>query len=114
MPTEYDASVLQVFADDLYKQARYIVVTTAIRYGLMTFLVSIVLSAVLLAYIPHQDTPVEPSTMVVPVFIVSFIGLAVGISEGNSKAFRLRLEAQEVLCQRQIELNTHPAQKESD
>ena len=106
MSTEYDPNILQSFADDLYKQARYIVITTALRYGLITFLVSLLLLGGLSSYIPHRNMPDEGSWLTVSVLIVTLMGVAVGISEGNRKAFQLRLEAQKLLCQKRIESHT--------
>ena len=107
MPTGYDADILQTYADDLYKQARYIVITTTIRYGLLTFLVLTVLSAILSTYISRGPRATdEGSSLVLAVLIITLIGIAVGISEGRKKAFELKLKAQQLLCQRQIEINT--------
>lgn len=38
--------------------------------------------------------------------IAGFIGLLIGYNSGKVKAFSLVLQAQQLLCQRQIELNT--------
>jgi len=108
MPVEYDSDILQAYANDLYKQARYIVITTAIRYTLITFLISIFLCGGLFAYLAqeYRGTDYGPWAIVC-VLILTLVGTAAGISEGRRKAFELKLRAQEVLCQRQIELNTN-------
>jgi hypothetical protein len=106
MPTEYDANILQSYADDLYKQAQRIVIQTTISYGLISFLVSALLSGLVFAYIAHEYQTNEGDSLILSVLIFTALGIAVGISEGRRRAFRLKLEAQELLCQRQIELNT--------
>ncbi|HME33593.1 MAG TPA: hypothetical protein VKF84_00045 [Candidatus Sulfotelmatobacter sp.] len=106
MPTKYDADVLQSYADDLYNQAQRIIFQTTISYGLITFLVSALLSGVVFAYIAHEYQTNEGDPLIFSVLIFTVLGIAVGMSEGRRKAFRLKLEAQELLCQRQIELNT--------
>jgi len=107
MSTEYDAKVLQVYADDLYQQARYVVFTTALRYSVMTLLLSLVILGAFFAYISHgYQSPDSGSQATLSILIVTIIGIAVGINEGRRKAFRLKLEAQQILCQRQIEINT--------
>lgn len=40
------------------------------------------------------------------VAIVTVLGAAAGFAAGKQKAFRLKLQAQQILCQRQIEINT--------
>jgi len=106
MPTEYDANILQVYADDLYKQAQSIIATTAVKYGLITFLISAPLSGVVFAYISHETKTDLGSTVIFTIIILTALGIVAGISEGRRKAFHLKLEAQQLLCQRQIELNT--------
>ena len=112
MPTNYNAGILQEYADDLYKQAQYIVITTAIRYGLLTFLVSVVVLGGLLAYISSQYRVTGSdlgSWSFLIILAVTAIGVAAGLSEGRRKAFMLKVKAQELLCQRQIEFNTRLA-----
>ena len=43
---------------------------------------------------------------VVLVLFLTLIGIAVGADAGRRKAFMLKLQAQQILCQRQTELNT--------
>jgi hypothetical protein len=107
MTTNYDADILQGYADDLYQQARYIIIATVIKYGLITFLVSAVLSSLLFSYISHVNRTNEGNAVILCVIIFTTLGIAAGISEGRRKAFQLKLEAQQLLCQRQIEINTH-------
>jgi uncharacterized membrane protein len=103
MPTEYDAKILQDYADDLYKQAHNIIVQTATKYGAIMFL----LSAVGAIFLAAQFN--AGGLGIVLLIVLTLLGVAVGLSEGRSKAFKLKLEAQQLLCQRQIEINTRPA-----
>ena len=116
MPTEYDANILQVYADDLYIQARFIVFTTALRYGLMTLFFLGLISGVAIEIFVLSMPPRYPSSAlqiqaVWAIAVTTLIATAVGIGEGRRKAFRLKLEAQQLLCQRQVELNTRAAIK---
>lgn len=54
----------------------------------------------------HSGVSLPPS-----VLMLSSIGAAVGLAAGRRKAFLLKLEAQKLLCQRQVELNTRTASK---
>jgi len=101
MPTQYDPDILQGYADDLYQQAGNIIAATAIKYGLVMFLVS-GLGVILAVNQFHADA----SSGVVFILILTMLGVAAGISDGRRRAFKLKLEAQELLCQRQIEFNT--------
>src|SRR6266446_7989559 len=105
----YDASVLQVFADQLYEKARMIVFWTAARYGFWTLFVSGIISAVIAAYTSskvssHGQPSGGASALMAIVLILTFVAVVKGIEDGKAKSFNLRLEAQRILCQRQIEL----------
>lgn len=102
MPTtSYDAEILQQFADDLYARARTIVFTEAVKYAVIAFALSWAIAFGVRTAKPKAD--VEPLGGAV---IVGAIGAAVGVSAGRTKAFKLKVEAQTLLCQRQVELNT--------
>ena len=98
--TQYDSSVLQKFADDLYGQARVAIITTALKFGLIAFIVAAVGSSIL----PHSQ-PLNFS-FDSPTGLIGVVAAAVGVSVGRDRAFQLKLQAQQILCQRQIELNT--------
>ena len=96
MTVEYDPAVLQDFAERLYKQARSIAVTSAIR----AFILGGIVGAIVLQFV-HQATS----------SIVAFIGFGtvagiLSFSSGWEKSFQLRLEAQRALCALQTEVNT--------
>jgi hypothetical protein len=104
--TKYDAAILQQYADDLYAQARWVIYSTAFIYGLVTFGVTFVISNVGTIFKSNVNLSLQPG-----VLLIALIGVAVGVAAGRKKAFKLELEAQTLLCQRQVELNTRGAAK---
>jgi hypothetical protein len=103
MSTEYVPKILQEHADALYEQARHIIIREALKYGLIVFL----LSGVMLAggaIMNHSEFPNQAQEIVI-VFL-TLIGVVAGVDAGRRRAFDLKLEAQQLLCQRQIEQNT--------
>jgi hypothetical protein len=104
--TKYNAAILQQCADDLYAQASWVIVSTALVYGFVTFGVCFVLSNGGTFFRSDYHFSIQPG-----VLLIALIGAAVGVSVGRRKAFKLKLEAQTLLCQRQIELNTRTAAK---
>ena len=107
MATDYDSSILQQYADQLYGQAKGIVFWTAVRYGLAVFLVTFLLAAVIGSQ-KHVDTSTANSSLAL-VGILTLVAIFAGVGAGRRKAFNLKLQAQELLCKRQIELNTRSA-----
>ena len=101
MSTQYDPSVLRQYADDLYMQAKWIIFGTALRYFLVALLLSI---ACLAALFYAQPAANEAALWIMGIF--SVIGIAAGVDAGKKKAFELKLKAQQILCQVQIEENT--------
>lgn len=99
--TLYNAEVLQEQADELYSQARDIVVFTVATYVVVTLVVVFVVLVLL-----SKMNPQFP--MGAPLALSALIAAGLGISNGRSRAFHLKLEAQKLLCQMQIELNTRP------
>jgi len=99
MPTQYDPGVLETFADVLYSRAKWIAISSAIVYALAGGLLSFLAFAAVPRLLP-------PDSVLLTVCIIALISFFVGLEAGNKKAFNLRLQAQQVLCQRQIELNT--------
>lgn len=102
MATNYDSSILQQYADDLYSQAKGIVLWTTLRYGAAVFLIALVAVAAI-----GSQTRMDPSSARILIGILTFVGILAGLDAGRRRAFSLKLQAQELLCQRQIELNTH-------
>lgn len=99
--TLYNAEVLQQQADELYREARDVVVLTVAKYVVVTLVVVFVVLALL-----SKMNPQFP--MGGPLALSALVAAGLGISNGRSKSFHLKLEAQKLLCQRQIELNTRP------
>jgi hypothetical protein len=103
--TSYDDKILQQYADDLYLQAKGIIFWTAARYGAVVFLVSVIGSMAIAASQKQIDTESANAGVVLIIFL-TLIGVAVGADAGRRKAFVLKLRAQQILCQRQTEINT--------
>ena len=104
MPSvEYDSTVLQKFADRLYRAAEMVVFWTAAKYTVGGFLVGVI-SAAVDYYAEHTTAHFAVAT--IP---VSVVGLALGIRIGRERAFDLRFRAQQLLVQLQIERNTRQA-----
>ncbi len=76
-------------------------------YGLVTFGVTFLISSGADLF-KHSNAglTIQPG-----VLLIAAIGAAVGVSAGRKKAFQLKLEAQKLLCQRQVEFNTRVTTK---
>jgi hypothetical protein len=103
--TTYDENILQKYADDLYHQAKWITVWTAVRYGVAVFLVSLIFGIVIGSQ-QKQLTADTANQGVGLVLFLTLVGIVAGVDAGRRKAFHLKLQAQQILCQRQIEINT--------
>jgi hypothetical protein len=104
--TVYDDNILQQFADSLYQQAKWIVLWTASLYGLTAFLFSVALIIMVFALRPQMVSAYSGNTPIMVILVVTGAGIAAGANAGNAKAFNLKLQAQQILCQRQTEINT--------
>lgn len=100
MPTHYDPNGLLQFADELCQKAQGIVRDTAVFYGVIAFFASFLLCADL----PRLGLVLGPGTLLIFAFTSS--GILIGVSVGKKKAFAMKLQAQQILCQLQIEANT--------
>ena len=89
----YDASILEKLADELYDRATGLVVS----YGLFGFVFGGIAGLVAGSAARVGDT----STMLA--LVVALVGALGGIAVGKSKGAALRIQAQELLCQVQIE-----------
>jgi hypothetical protein len=103
MAEQYDPEILQKYADILYDQARSLAAWTALRYALA---LGIVIWLVVGMLSPLLRVRPDISTMNVSALFAALVGALIGYNTGKIKAFSLMLQAQQVLCQRQIELNT--------
>jgi hypothetical protein len=105
--TTYDPLVLRSYADKLYQEARWVTLTTALRYLAGMFLFSFVPVWVLhTSHTAFQND--EAYSIGIGASVVLMIAATmVGVERGMSRAFQLKLEAQQTLCQVAIEQNTH-------
>ena len=93
----YDSKLIYAFADRLYQQAQRIVVSYTLGWGLMGALLGGSAGALL----NQGQGPVVGLGLVAAVLFA-----VVGYTQGQAKAFVLRLEAQRALCLVAIEENT--------
>ncbi len=100
--TTYDEKILQQYADSLYQRAQWIVLWTAVIYGLSAFAIAVVLAFAGDSLVKEVSLDAWQSLVI----IVTVLGVVAGIVMGREKAFSLKLQAQQILCQRQIEINT--------
>jgi len=101
MPIRYDPDIVQEYAEDLYDQARSLVIYTALRY----FLVAAGLGCVGMAFVWKELPQASVILLLLSIFCIGLATLT-GMNAGRAKGFHLKLEAQTLLCQRQIEFNT--------
>ena len=91
---QFDASVMQTLAQSLYAQAASVERTGAIIGALVGIMGGGALTTI-------ADLP-----LVLGAGFGAMLGGALGFSMARSRAFLLRVEAQKLLCQVQIEANT--------
>ena len=92
---QYDAKIIFEFADRLYKQAAYVVISYAVFGGLIGLIIGGVGGTVL----PAIGGAVGAITGALALGVI-------GYSMGQQHAFALRLQAQTALCHARIEENT--------
>jgi hypothetical protein len=93
----YDPEVIQEFARRLYQRAR----TITLMYALVGLLVGFAVALAVLALTQHGK--LENNGVM---GIAAIVGALFGYFAGTEKAFKLRLEAQQALCQIEIEKNS--------
>jgi hypothetical protein len=99
----YDANVIVQFADRLYRQAQRMAVAYAVRGFVLGALVGFGVLAV------SRIAGLATGELVLTSGFLGLLGAALGWSIGRERAFSLRLQAQQALCQVQIEANTRPS-----
>ena len=97
MRLDYDEELILKGAEGFYRQARAIVVKHALTGAALGTLAGFLAS---LAW----DATNSPNALVISA--IALVGLWLGISSGRARAFALRFQAQQLLCQVQIERNT--------
>lgn len=97
MTTEFDASILQRFADQLYSKADTIVVLCVFFWGFVGLAGGGFLGVRMAG---AKDGAILGMAM------GSLLGGFIGYAIGTARAFKLRLLAQQTLCQMAIERNT--------
>lgn len=93
----YDANIIQEFADRLYKRANSIIA--------MYTLVGLFLGSVPVFFL-MTESGIETTTAAIVTGIVALFGGLIGFSIGRERVFRMKLQAQTALCQLKIEQNT--------
>jgi hypothetical protein len=101
---EYDASIIQEFALQLYRRAKSIVITSTALGAIVGAVGGAFLGNGALSNV-NADPMVNIA--VGAIFGALIVG-AMGLSAGRARAFALKLQAQVALCQTQIERNTRP------
>jgi hypothetical protein len=94
MDVMFDETVIEMYAARLYAQARSLAIVHT--------LVGLVVGAAL-GY-TAATTPRLSATFLVPILAV--VGTLAGYAVGTTRGFALRLQAQQALCQLQVERNT--------
>jgi hypothetical protein len=102
----YDENILRQHAGSLYQQAKWIIFWTATKYGVVVFIISLAFG-ITVGSQKQIGSDTANSGMALLVFL-TLVGIAAGVDAGRRKSFHLKLQAQQVLCQRQIEINTRP------
>lgn len=109
----YDPSVIQEFANRLYRQARWITFVSSVRGLIIGFIIGGVIGGAVLFYMlkvqqAPYSSPGSPSFEAVWICALVFavLGAMSGYFRGRELSFKLRLEAQVALCQVQIERNS--------
>lgn len=97
---QYDPSVIQQFAEAMYKKARCIIVS----YTLMGIVVGAAIGGMVA---PNVSNPNDASTLSMILAVIgAFILGAAANNYAQIKMFHLKLTAQTALCQMAIEANT--------
>ena len=93
---EYDRTLMQRLASDLYRQAEITVVSYVVGGAVL---------GAALGYLARTFLPGDESTHMVLFLVPIAMGIGAGIFFSSGTAFTLRLQAQTALCQVQMEDN---------
>ena len=101
--TQYDAAILQTYAERLYDEAKVIVQLTIVKYAAGGFALGFL---VVFALSLTGRIPSVQGGAVFGVIVVMIMAGMVGYERGKKLAWEKRFEAQQLLLQMQIEKNT--------
>ena len=97
---KYNPEMLDKQATRLYRRSFFLIVS----YGLAGLIIGYIVAAAM--YSNQNVTAAVGQTSLEIRLAVITLGVIVGAAYGESKSFKLRLQAQIVLCLKQIEENT--------
>ena len=97
----YDATIIQQFADRLYRQAQQVVAVSTV--------LGLIIGALIGYGLATAATENGGGGAGTWALVVALVGALIGYAQGTQKAFILKLQAQTALCQAQIEANTRAA-----
>lgn len=98
---KYEPEIIQKFATKLYSRANSIVGTWTLGLGLVFLILGVLVGASVKDASAFKDAALIPTGALVGLVV----GLIVGYTIGSSRAFVLKLQAQQALCMVQIEAN---------
>lgn len=96
----YDPFIIEEYAERLLRTANSLVVLWAVVGAVLASAVAWLVAAA------TQTIPGYTADPRVAIAISGVIGGTIGLQQGRQKAFALRLQAQQALCQLRIEQNT--------
>ena len=103
---EYDPHVLQGYVDKLYREATWILLLRAVEWAII---LAIVTFAAIAFYGRAQSGAFDSAYN--GIIWGGILGALVGARLGSERATRLKLQAQQILLQMEIERNTRPADR---
>ena len=117
-PVMYSAAIIEQFASKLYERAESIVRWYQFLFGMLGFSVGLIFGVVVGVGIGYaidsrfSDDPTQVFAVTSAIFSVSFAIMFArhGKKVGESAGFKYRLQAQQALCQVEIERNGRVAE----
>jgi len=103
-PVIYDPNILQAYVETLYREARWIILMTTLKYAAATFAVSWFIYIVVVATRLVDHNAAESLSL--GMLILTAVAAMIGVEAGRRKAWELKFRAQQLLLQMQIEQNT--------
>ena len=97
----YNETVLVEFAEELLRQAKWIIAICVAKYAGIATVASLFGLSAYQYFFKITDLPAGPASLFIGLF-----GALAGAAEGRRRSFELRLEAQKILALIEIEHNT--------